>query len=764
MRASADLEASVMRKQVFVCAPLAAAIAIGFITALRASGQKDASPQAIANVDFERDVQPIFRQYCYGCHGPTQQKNNFRLDRRSDAMRGGTTSPGDIRPGSAEASALYIRISSTRFGPQMPPTGALAADQIAIVRAWLDQGAEWPDSLAGDAPAVPPDPRAQPLIAALRRGDAQAFAALAAEPTTGNLRGPGGSTPLMFAAAYGTAGDVKRLLEGGADPNVRNDAGATALMWAVGDPSKTRLLLEAGADVHARSADGRTPLLVATDQFRSAAIVSLLLDYGADPFDGSSNTNPLFAAARHGDEPLLRLLLDRGVDVNASGYGGVAFALKAGCRACAQLLAPRMSRANLTNAMLFAAPPIGDGRDLEFFIAHGADVNGKDAEGHTALILASASDTPRTDAIRTLLARGADVNAASTAGETALGFAQQRGHTPVVDILRAAGAKPASAAATTELKPAPAASPRAAIERALPLLQKTDTVFLKKSGCVSCHNDTLTAMAVAAARGRGIGVDEGTARQSLDTIAAFIDGWRERAYQGIGIPGESDTVSYILLGLAAEKYPADAATDAMSHFLKRRQLPTGQWQIFAHRPPLESSDIEVTAASMRALQLYAPRARLADYERSVQRAAAWLAKQTAISTEDRAFQLLGLAWGGAATDAVRKAAAALAAEQRPDGGWAQLPTLTSDAYATGQALFALNTSGAITPADLSCAKGVQYLLSTQNEDGSWLVKTRAIAVQPLFDIGFPHGRDSWISAAGTNWAVLALAAAVRQGS
>src|SRR5215467_8759433 len=40
-------------------------------------------------VDFQRDVQPIFRQHCYGCHGPTIHENGFRLDRRADAMRGG---------------------------------------------------------------------------------------------------------------------------------------------------------------------------------------------------------------------------------------------------------------------------------------------------------------------------------------------------------------------------------------------------------------------------------------------------------------------------------------------------------------------------------------------------------------------------------------------------------------------------------------------------------------------------------------------------
>jgi hypothetical protein len=85
-----------------------------------------------------------------------------------------------------------------------------------------------------------------------------------------------------------------------------------------------------------------------------------------------------------------------------------------------------------------------------------------------------------------------------------------------------------------------------ALERSLPLLQRTDAVFLKKSGCVSCHNNTLTAMTVAAVRPLGIAVDEGTARASLKTIGTFIDAWRDRALQGVGIPGDADTVSYIL--------------------------------------------------------------------------------------------------------------------------------------------------------------------------------------------------------------------------
>src|SRR5262249_6890282 len=246
-------------------------------------------------IDFARDVQPILRQHCIGCHGADIHQAGLRLDRRSDALRGGTTTPGVIHPGDGRSSVLYIKVSGSQFGPQMPPTGPLRPEQIEIIKRWIDDGAEWPDALAGDAPPV-------------------------------------ATPPLMSAVLGGDRGAVQRLLDGGVDPNARNSAGATALLWAVEDLEMTRLLLEYGADVNARSDDGRTAILAATGRVGAAPVVRLLLDYGASPSDGSRETNPLFASARIGDADMIQLLLDRGVDVNKSGYGAVVWALKIGCR------------------------------------------------------------------------------------------------------------------------------------------------------------------------------------------------------------------------------------------------------------------------------------------------------------------------------------------------------------------------------------------------------------------------------------------------
>ena len=84
----------------------------------------------------------------------------------------------------------------------------------------------------------------------------------------------------------------------------------------------------------------------------------------------------------------------------------------------------------------------------------------------------------------------------------------------------------------------------------------------------------------------------------------------------------------------------------------------------------------------------------------------------------------------------------------------------SDAYATGEALYALNTAGQMAPSHPVYAKGVKYLLNTQAADGSWHVKSRSIWVQPYFESGFPYGHDQWISAAGTSWAAMALSVTV----
>ena len=106
--------------------------------------------------------------------------------------------------------------------------------------------------------------------------------------------------------------------------------------------------------------------------------------------------------------------------------------------------------------------------------------------------------------------------------------------------------------------------------------------------------------------------------------------------------------------------------------------------------------------------------------------------------------------------AVAAAQAALVKEQLADGSWSQLPGKRGgDAYATGTVLIALRRAG-LAAEDPIYRKGVNYLLTTQKEDGSWFVETRSRPVQEFFDNGDPGGKSQFISFAATGWATLAL--------
>ena len=163
---------------------------------------------------------------------------------------------------------------------------------------------------------------------------------------------------------------------------------------------------------------------------------------------------------------------------------------------------------------------------------------------------------------------------------------------------------------------------------------------------------------------------------------------------------------------------------------------------------------------MRALQMYAPKPYRREYLEAVERARNWLATAKAEATEERAFRVLGLSWAEAGKPIIDSAVRELMAAQQSGGGWAQLPSMTTDAYATGEALVALEQVG-IGLSNRAFRRGVEFLLRTQLEDGSWYVPSRSEPIQAYFESGFPHRADQWISAAATAWATTALASTTR---
>ncbi|HEY1307171.1 MAG TPA: ankyrin repeat domain-containing protein [Vicinamibacterales bacterium] len=711
--------------------------------------------QSSPPVQFGRDIQPILRERCYACHGPAQQMQGLRLDQRRVAMPNRVgANRASVVPGSSNASPLYLKIVG-KAGLQMPPDGPLSTEQIELIKRWIDEGADWPDALAGETPASTPNPRAVDLAHAIRRGDSQEVARLLREhPETVKSKGNGGTTPLMYATLYGSASVVGQLLDLGADPNARNDANAAALMFAVDDETKTRLLLDRGADANARSDDGQTPLLIAASRPGAAPVVKLLLDHGADPSARAPRgVTALSIAANAGDADLITLLLARGADRKPLP---IAQAVRSTCGPCADALIGLADRNELSNALPSAAT-VADvatmRRLLERGITPGADV------------LTSMALTPEAfpdDLVASVIAHGADINSKTRLGGTVLDLARRQGNTSLVAALVKAGAtQSASDGDRAAPSPNPAPSHRTAVERSLPLLDRADVAFIERAGCVSCHNNSLAPLTRAAARKAGIPVNEPLASSQRDSIVKILAANRERAIQGIGLPGGLDTAGYILLGLAVDGYAADETTDAWARYLKNLQQQDGRWRIQAQRPPIESSDIEATSAAIRALQVYAPSSKRVEYENAIRLAVRWLETAKPKTTEDRAFLILGLRWARGSKAAIARVTRELLADQRPDGGWSQLPTLPSDAYATGQALVALGESGRVATSATAYRRGAAFLQGSQLGDGSWYVRTRTLPIQPYFDSGFPYGSDQFISTAATHWATMALARAAR---
>lgn len=102
-------------------------------------------------IDFAQEVRPIFDQHCARCHDANRQRSGFRLDVRSAAMRGGDNFSPAILPENSEESPLIRIISGEEEGFRMPPEGELlSADQIQVLRRWIDEGAHWPDELSGE--------------------------------------------------------------------------------------------------------------------------------------------------------------------------------------------------------------------------------------------------------------------------------------------------------------------------------------------------------------------------------------------------------------------------------------------------------------------------------------------------------------------------------------------------------------------------------------------------------------------------------------
>jgi ankyrin repeat protein len=554
---------------------------------------------------------------------------------------------------------------------------------------------------------------------------------------------------------------MQALIQAGANVNAANPDGVTALHMAAFDAGKTRLLIDAGAIVNATTKAGETPLFVASTRSGNVQTAELLLSKGANAsVKTATGLSALGGAALFGDAALMRLLMANGA--KAADTPDLARTSAAGhCFECLKLALDQGASANGATrngrSALQDAAGFGHIDMVRLLVEKGADIQAADSRGYTALMRAVLSYEPGSaKVVEYLLSLGAGVSSKNETGETALSFALRFGDTEVAAMLRKAGApEPRSTIRVPE--PLAENTVREAIERSLPLLQRIGEPVYKLRGCTSCHHNTLPAMTVAMARSRGFRIDEAAARKEYDSAIAAAEGRRNRTnVLGIGVP---DINPYPLIGIAAENSTPNQSTDAMVHHVSTRQEPSGRFRGFDYRPPQEYSDITFTATALRAMQLFPLPGRTAEFKDRIERAAKWLASQRPRDTEEHALRLMGLKWAGAGKTLVQDGIRALRALQRDDGGWAQIALLSTDAYATGESLYALNLAG-VPASHEAYQRGVRYLLKTQRKNGAWFVASRSHPVQSLFDAGFPYIHHQWISAAASAWSTMALLATV----
>lgn len=297
---------------------------------------------------------------------------------------------------------------------------------------------------------------------------------------------------------------------------------------------------------------------------------------------------------------------------------------------------------------------------------------------------------------------------------------------------------------------------RAAAMRGLSLLEKGASGYIEHRKCFSCHHQAMAILAMQTAQARGIKIDGKELSRQLQFSADFLTKNRDNYEKGKGQGGQVDTAGYALYALSTAGWKADPTTRAVAEYLLQRDADRDHWRPVSQRPPTEASLFTSTYLALNGLARFGVPEQEKRIAERFARARAWLRKTPAKDTEDRVFRLRALQTVQADAKDLQAARDELLKTQRKDGGWSQIDKLESDAYATGSALTALHQAGGLPTSDAAYQRGIAFLLNAQKDDGSWMIRSRSKPFQLYFESGFPHGKDQFISMAGSGWATIAL--------
>jgi hypothetical protein len=298
-------------------------------------------------------------------------------------------------------------------------------------------------------------------------------------------------------------------------------------------------------------------------------------------------------------------------------------------------------------------------------------------------------------------------------------------------------------------------SVKAAVGRGLAFLAKDARAWRDQYHCASCHHAAVVVWAMREAKQRGHAIDEPLLGELTKWVAESGDG-----RTGLPRPAQAPRALnpkavWFALALDADPRPDAVARQGLARFLKTveaDQTADGSWSAWPEtRPPIfGNSDESMTAlATLAVLPAAAAGDRTA---RSVRyKGVRWLAHaRTDDEAQSTAMRLVLWTRLGRPAAEWRPLARRIRERQNADGGWSQVPGMASDAWATGQALYALAHAG-VKPEDPAVRRGRGFLLKTQRADGSWPMTSR-----PTKRGGGGSKSLVPITGAGTAWAVLGL--------
>jgi hypothetical protein len=321
----------------------------------------------------------------------------------------------------------------------------------------------------------------------------------------------------------------------------------------------------------------------------------------------------------------------------------------------------------------------------------------------------------------------------------------------------------------------PASVPRATtpqvhqtVERAIKYLQSESADWLNTRKCAACHHVPMPLWALSEAELRGYVID----RKFVAATAESLLGSKDKLLASKIFPdpaappdprpqGRGLNMGLPMLAVAARSLPSltegqERSLELIAEEIIKKQRPDGSWEFFAslRRPPINESQTTDAAWIAMALQGATGPDATESRREALSKAVAWLdgAKRSEIH-QDKVLEVILGVRAGTPHEALQTTIDGLLALQRADGGWSQtVPELKSDAFATGQTLYALSLAS-FTAERPEIQRGIDFLVATQKPDGSWPMTSRSTPD------GSPGGAKllTPITCAASSWATLGLA-------